>query len=649
MNWSELPTKLRIFLVLLPCAATPVFLWSMWTLRSRSHDSDWIILAIFTLATIPFFRFLPSTSTTVSVGDTYAMAIAMLYGVTPCVVTTFLYSLSTSLLAQRPRVYLYKIAFNTSSMVLVSWLYGSAYHMVRGNNTHPLNIVFAAAIMLAVFFFTNSILTSIAISWAVTKKTFDFWTQTCFPLFLDFSASAGAAVFIALSGNMSRYAPVIVAPIVALIWGYQKLIQSRAAEVTRHFAELEQLHMRTVESLAMAVDAKDQTTYGHIRRVHAYAVGLARLHGIREKSNEFKAIETGALLHDIGKLAVDDYILNKPGRLTEKEYEKIKIHALAGDEILRQVVFPFPVALYVRHHHERWDGSGYPDGLKGEEIPLGARILTVADSFDAICQSRPYKPPIPTDQAIDILCREAGRFFDPELVRLMQEHIDELEEAAMHEVANATELSFRRHDGGELESISQISANSEEINEDIPERLQRLSERCFAMAGVFDLADILPMFLYQTGNAVPFDTSVLYLENNGVEITAACVVGKFSNILTGHRIEMGQGGSGWTAAYGLPILNSDPSFDFRGLPHDLSTLKTSLIVPVIHAGSVHGTLSLYNVTPMFYTERHLDIIQKLTASIASLIATAKPPEEFPDTDDAGGEWTDFLSGYGPHP
>ena len=648
MNWSELPTKLRIFLVLLPCAATPVFLWSMWTLRSHSHDRDWLILAIFTLATIPFFRFLPSTSTTVSVGDTYAMAIAMLYGVTPCVVMTFLYSLSTSLLAQRPRIHLYKIAFNTSSMVLVSWLYGSAFHMVRGDNTHPLNIVFAAAIMLAVFFFTNSILTSIAISWAVAKKTFDFWTQTCFPLFLDFSASAGAAVFITLSGNLSRYAPVIVAPIVALIWGYQKLIQSRAAEVTRHFAELEQLHMRTVESLAMAVDAKDQTTYGHIRRVHAYAVGLARLHGIREKSNEFKAVETGALLHDIGKLAVDDYILNKPGRLTEKEYEKIKIHALAGDEILRQVVFPFPVALYVRHHHERWDGNGYPDGLKGEEIPLGARILTVADSFDAICQSRPYKMPIPTDQAIDILCREAGRFFDPELVRLLREHIDELEKAAIQEVANATELSFRRHDG-ELLPISRIPATPEEITQDISEKLRRLSERCLAMAGVFDLVDIFPMFLHQTGNVVPFDTSVLYLENNGVEIMSACVIGKFSNILAGHRIEMGHGSSGWTAAYGRPMLNADPAFDFRGLPDDLSTLKTALVVPVVHEGGVLGTLSLYDAKPMFYTERHLNIIQKLTVFIAPLIAMSKIPKEFSGASDAEGNWPDFLSGYGPPP
>ena len=142
--------------------------------------------------------------------------------------------------------------------------------------------------------------------------------------------------------------------------------------------EQEQLYLRTVESLALAVDAKDQTTYGHIRRVKVYAMGLAKLCGIKDQ-DELNAIETGSLLHDIGKLAIDDYILNKPGRLSKKEFEKIKVHATAGDEILQQVRFPYPVAKYVRYHHERWDGLGYPDGLKGEDIPLGARILAISD------------------------------------------------------------------------------------------------------------------------------------------------------------------------------------------------------------------------------------------------------------------------------
>ncbi len=112
--------------------------------------------------------------------------------------------------------------------------------------------------------------------------------------------------------------------------------------------------------------------------------------GIKNAS-ELRAIETGALLHDIGKLAIDDYILNRPGRLNSYEFETMKSHAIAGEEILKQVQFPFPVAEIVRAHHERWGGTGYPDGLKGDAIPLGARILTIADTFDALRSSRPYK------------------------------------------------------------------------------------------------------------------------------------------------------------------------------------------------------------------------------------------------------------------
>jgi putative nucleotidyltransferase with HDIG domain len=194
-----------------------------------------------------------------------------------------------------------------------------------------------------------------------------------------------------------------------------------------------------VESLALAVDAKDQTTYGHIRRVRVYATGLAKLIGIKDP-NELMAIETGALLHDIGKLAIDDYILNKPGRLSKQEFEKIKMHAAAGDEILQQIRFPFPVAKYVRSHHERWDGHGYPDGLKGEDIPIGARILAIADAFDAIRFSRPYKLSIVLDEALEILRSQSGTVYDPKLIQLFIDNIRDLDEEAARESENAPEL-----------------------------------------------------------------------------------------------------------------------------------------------------------------------------------------------------------------
>ena len=141
----------------------------------------------------------------------------------------------------------------------------------------------------------------------------------------------------------------------------------------------------------MAIDAKDQITHGHVRRVQLYAGGLARAIGMKDQG-EIRAVEAAALLHDMGKLAVPEYILNKPGRLTPAEFEKMKLHATVGADILASIEFPYPVVPIVRHHHERWDGAGYPAGLKETEIPLGVRILSVVDCFDALTSDRPYPP-----------------------------------------------------------------------------------------------------------------------------------------------------------------------------------------------------------------------------------------------------------------
>src|SRR3982751_2915497 len=165
----------------------------------------------------------------------------------------------------------------------------------------------------------------------------------------------------------------------------------------------------------MAIDAKDQVTHGHIRRVQSYATTLAREVGVKD-DGLLKAIEAAALLHDMGKLAVPEYILNKPGRLTDAEFEKMKLHASVGADILSAIDFPYPVVPIVRHHHENWDGTGYPDGLKGTDIPIGARILSVVDCFDALTSDRPYRPRLSDEDAIQILLERRATMYDPLIV-----------------------------------------------------------------------------------------------------------------------------------------------------------------------------------------------------------------------------------------
>src|SRR5436189_697641 len=197
----------------------------------------------------------------------------------------------------------------------------------------------------------------------------------------------------------------------------------------------------------MAIDAKDQVTHCDIRRVQAHATGLAKKVGVRDESL-LKAIEAAALLHDMGKLAVPEYILNKPGKLTDREFEKMKLHASVGADILSAIDFPYPVVPIVRHHHENWDGTGYPQGLKGTDIPIGARILSVVDCFDALTSDRPYRPRLSNDEATRILVERRGTMYDPlvvdTFVRVYREIAPEPPAAsahasALHEITSSSQ------------------------------------------------------------------------------------------------------------------------------------------------------------------------------------------------------------------
>src|SRR6185436_4667478 len=196
----------------------------------------------------------------------------------------------------------------------------------------------------------------------------------------------------------------------------RRLQEIRLAEAERrqHAEEMATIHMNTIESLAIAIDAKDQTTHGHVRRTQLYATQMGALFKVSEA--ELRALHAGALLHDIGKLAVPEYILNKPGKLTEAEFAKMKIHPTVGGDILKRVSFPYPVEDIVRYHHEKWDGSGYPRGLRAEQIPLVARIISVVDFYDATRCDRPYRKGMKREESLALLQKMSGSSFDPKVV-----------------------------------------------------------------------------------------------------------------------------------------------------------------------------------------------------------------------------------------
>src|SRR5438067_7441501 len=220
--------------------------------------------------------------------------------------------------------------------------------------------------------------------------------------------------------------------IVGLVHLLYRFNEKRVSEITRaqaeklhYMEEIADLHMNTIESLAIAIDAKDQTTHGHVRRTQIYASEMGRL--LKVSESETRALVAGALLHDIGKLAVPEYILNKPGKLTEAEFAKMKIHPTVGGDILKRVDFPYPVEDIVRFHHEKWDGSGYPKGLRSEQIPLVARIISVVDFYDATRCDRPYRKGMKREDSLALLQKMSGTSFDPRVVQLFVQHVAEFD------------------------------------------------------------------------------------------------------------------------------------------------------------------------------------------------------------------------------
>ena len=236
-------------------------------------------------------------------------------------------------------------------------------------------------------------------------------------------------------------AAVLTIPVIYFIYRSYSLHLGRLAEARKHARAMGDLHWRTIEALALAIDAKNETTHNHLLRVKVYATEIAKELNLDE--TEMQAVQAAAMSHDIGKLAVPEYIISKPGKLTPEEFEKMKVHPVVGAEILERVSFPYPVVPIVRSHHEKWNGKGYPAGLKGEEIPVGARILAAVDCLDALASDRQYRRALPLDQAMAVVCGESGTSFDPQIVAILKRRYVELERMATA-LPVCPNLSYRR-------------------------------------------------------------------------------------------------------------------------------------------------------------------------------------------------------------
>ncbi len=316
----------------------------------------------------------------------------------------------------RPRAaqVLFKVTSMAVAIAVAERVYVSYWLTARGVDPS----LRLAAATGALFLFTT---VPMALVIAIVEDTamMVIWWQNYFwslPYYLGGAAVAQVASIVANSfGGWQTV--LLTGPVVYLIYRSYRLYLERLAEEKKHAEAVSSLHLRTIEALALAIEAKDHTTHGHLQRVQVYATEMGKELGLTTEERE--ALRAAALLHDIGKLAVPEHIISKPGRLTPEEFEKMKIHPTVGAEILERVQFPYPVVPIVRAHHEKWDGSGYPHGISGEEIPIGARILSVVDCLDALATDRQYRRALPLDEAMKVVQNDAGKAFDPRVVEVL--------------------------------------------------------------------------------------------------------------------------------------------------------------------------------------------------------------------------------------
>ncbi|MCA1593566.1 MAG: HD-GYP domain-containing protein, partial [Acidobacteria bacterium] len=379
---------------------------------------------------------IPGTKASVTAGDAFTFLGAVFLGI-PAAVVIGAADLLTSSVRTSRRATSWIAA--PACMALTVFVAGHAFYFALSSYAgvtrvpvglaEPLTLKQLAlplVLMSLVQYLLNSFLISTLLALKNSLPLLRFWRDNYLWTSLTYFAAALAALVV--YGAIMSFGLLYVLlslPVIAASYATYQTFFERVAEKTREAAETSRIHLATVEALATAIDAKDQTTHCHIRRVQIYTAEMGELMGL--SASEIKALKAGALLHDIGKLAVPDHILNKPGKLTAAEFEKMKIHTWVGAQILERVGFPYPVVPIVRSHHEQWDGQGYPDGLRGEEIPLTARILSVVDCFDSAREDRPFRKGMTRDEACALLRRKAGTRFDPRIVEMFLEHLPEFE------------------------------------------------------------------------------------------------------------------------------------------------------------------------------------------------------------------------------
>jgi diguanylate cyclase (GGDEF)-like protein/putative nucleotidyltransferase with HDIG domain len=472
-------------------------------------------------------------------------------------------------------------------------------------------------------------------------KELNLWS---FPYYL--AGAILATLYHHSSQLLAGQSPILLLPVAFLTYfSYHSYVERLAAQKA-HGESMAALHLRTIEALAVAIEAKDMTAQNHLRRLQLYCVEIGKDLGIA--AEEMEGLRAAAVLHDIGKLAVPEHILCKPGKLTKEEFEKIKIHPVVGAQILERVNFPYPVARIVKSHHEKWNGGGYPQGLKGEAIPIGARILAVADCLDALITERPYRSALPLKQAVDRICAEGGISFDPAVVAVLKRRYLELEAALRRQSPAAdtagtdrdvaTEIlnllthtaadSMAAGDGEKPEFLNTIAAARHEAH--------MLLELTHQLGNSLHLEKTFPSFAAGLKQLMSFDALVIYELKEGVMKPRYSSEPGVAAQLTG-EIPLGQGLTGWAVKNRKPVINANPELEFAAAGRN--PMQSAMVVPLSGLQSSAGAIMVCRRAAQLFTKDNLRVLLALSPKLGVALENGLMYEQA-----AASATTDYLTG-----
>ncbi len=639
-QFGALSSQCRAYVLGVSAVGLLIAAHSLGQLLIQQVDTQWLILAALTLLTGTFTVRIPGVPARLSVSDTFVFVSVLLFGPAAGTVTALLDALIISLRLGHHAREPFRVIFNVSAVALATRTAGEVFFATAQiapysvEHTPLAQILFPLFLFTLTYFLLNSWLVTFALALEEEKAPLPLWRDNFLWLSVNyFGGGSVAGLLVTYSREIDFTTLGIIVPLLLISYLTFKTSLGRIEDANLHLTHVNKMYLSTIETLAMAIDAKDQITHGHIRRVQRYAVGLAKTVGVKDDL-QIKAIEAAALLHDMGKLAIPEYILNKPGRLTSNEFDVMKQHANIGADILSAIEFPYPVVPIVRHHHESWDGTGYPAGLKGVAIPLGARILSVVDCFDALTSDRPYRPRLSIADAISILVQRRGSMYDPMVVDKFIEAQQQLSRQAQEQ-------------NSEKDVIDSLATKLRVTPEAAPPTLTDVSERLPvkvltllrsihpspAGLSVEDLGVVVSRQFLRLTNASSI--ALFGVSENGHSIRCLFADGPLAQLGGGPDIPLGEQLSGWVAAHRTPIWNSDATLD---LPTDIARsagVSLGSSIPLVDADVLIGALTFYAPAGSEITVEQRVLIQSIAPLLATALSTSMAHDQVASIDGTG--------------